>query len=302
MGSARPTGTVGVMKIEIEPGVRLFVDVVGAGLEPTPAAMVAKPTMLLLHGGPGFDHSGFRPFFDRFADTHQVVLYDHRGNGRSDGWDTPSDWNLDTWADDVVALSDALGIEHPIVLGQSFGGFVAQHYAARHPEHPSAVVLSSTAARVHGEESAARFRALGGPDAEASYRRVFLRGDAGAEAFLEYLMTAMPHYNSTASSTDPGRPIMNFDVLVDFTGWYPEMDLRPDVQRFAAPTLVLAGSEDPMTPPVCSDEIADLLAPGLGRLEVIDGAGHGTYHDRPEETEAILREFLALDEVVARMP
>ena len=103
-----------------------FVDVVGAGLDPTPAAMVAKPTLLLLHGGPGFDHSGFRPFFDRFADTHQVVLYDHRGNGRSDGWDNPSNWNLDRWADDVVALCEALGIERPVVLGQSFGGFVAQ--------------------------------------------------------------------------------------------------------------------------------------------------------------------------------
>ncbi|HPU38558.1 MAG TPA: alpha/beta hydrolase [Microthrixaceae bacterium] len=290
------------MRIEIEPGVRLFVDVVGAGLEPTPAAMVAKPTMLLLHGGPGFDHSGFRPFFDRFADTHQVVLYDHRGNGRSDGWDAPSDWNLDRWADDVVALCDALGIDRPIVLGQSFGGFVAQRYAARHPEHPSAVVLSSTGSRVHGEESAARFRALGGPEAEASYRRVFLRGDASSEAFLEYLMTAMPHYNSTASSNEPGQPIMNFDVMVDFTVWFPEMDLRPDVRAITAPTLVLAGSEDPMMPLSCAQEIADLLAPGLRHIEIVDGAGHGTYRDRPEATEAILRDFLASDEVMARVP
>ena len=289
------------MRIEIEPGVRLFVDVVGAGLDPTPAAMVAKPTLLLLHGGPGFDHSGFRPFFDRFADTHQVVLYDHRGNGRSDGWDNPSNWNLDRWADDVVALCEALGIERPVVLGQSFGGFVAQRYAARHPGHPSAIVLSSTAARVHAEESAARFRALGGPEAEASFRRVFLHGDGSAEAFLEYLMTAMPHYNSTASSTDPGRPIMNFDVLVDFTRWYPDMDLRPDVQRIEAPTLVIAGALDPMTPTVCSEEIAGLLPADAGRLAVLDGAGHGTYHDRPAETEEILREFLSSDDVIARL-
>ena len=54
--------------------------------------------------------------------------------------------------DDVVALCEALGIERPVVLGQSFGGFVAQRYAARHPGHPSAIVLSSTAARVHAEE------------------------------------------------------------------------------------------------------------------------------------------------------
>lgn len=289
------------MRIEIKSGVRLFVDVVGSGLSPTPEAMVEKPTLLLLHGGPGFDHSGFRPFFDRFADTHQVVLYDHRGNGRSDGWDDRSRWNLDTWADDVVALCAALGIERPIVLGQSFGGFVAQRYAARHPGHPAAVVLSSTAARVHGDESAARFGKLGGPNAEASYRRVFMHGDASADAFLEYLKTAMPHYSTTASTTDPGRPVMNFDVLVDFTTWFADMDLRTDVERIEAPTLVLAGSEDPMTPTACSEEITASLTDGIGRLVVLEGAGHGTYHDRPEETEVILRQFLAEDAVTSRL-
>lgn len=289
------------MRVDIGDGVRLFVDVVGSGLAPTEQAMVPKPTLLLLHGGPGFDHSGFRPFFDRFADTHQVVLYDHRGNGRSDGWDDPSRWNLDTWADDVVALCSALDIERPVVLGQSFGGFVAQHYAARHPDHAAAVVLSSTAARVHGEESAARFRALGGSAAEASYRRVFLDGDVSAEAFLEYLMTAMSLYNPTPSSSDPGRPIMSFDVLVDFTRTFTEMDLRGDLPRIVVPTLVVAGAEDPMTPVSCSEEIAAGLPDGVGRLEVLSGAGHGTYHDLPDETEALLREFLAGDAVAARL-
>jgi proline iminopeptidase len=61
-----------------------------------------------LHGGPGFDHSGFRPWFDRFADQVQVIYVDHRGNGRSGG--APETWTLDPWADDVRALSDALGL------------------------------------------------------------------------------------------------------------------------------------------------------------------------------------------------
>jgi pimeloyl-ACP methyl ester carboxylesterase len=78
------------------------------------------------------------------------------------------------------------------------------------------------------------------------------------------------------------------------------MDLRDDVASFAAPTLVLAGSEDPMTPPSCSEEIAELLPGDLGRLEIVEGAGHGTFRDRPEETEAILREFLASEAVAAR--
>ena len=52
-----------------------------------------------------------------------------------------------TWADDVVRLCDALDIEHPIVFGNSFGGFVAQRYLGRHPNHPAKVILSSTQAR-----------------------------------------------------------------------------------------------------------------------------------------------------------
>jgi pimeloyl-ACP methyl ester carboxylesterase len=61
------------MRVEIGGGVRLFVDVVGSSLEPTHDEMRPKPTLLLLHGGPGLDHSAFRPYFDRFADSHQVV-------------------------------------------------------------------------------------------------------------------------------------------------------------------------------------------------------------------------------------
>src|SRR5215207_11423334 len=157
------------MRVDIADGVRLFVDVVGSGLDPTPGAMVDKPVMVLLHGGPGFDHSSFRPYFDRFADTHQVVYVDQRGHGRSDQRDDPSGWDLDTWADDVVRLCDALGIERPVVLGLSFGGFVAIRYAARHPAHPSRVVLSSTLAHRDSELIEQRFLERGGPAAAASY-------------------------------------------------------------------------------------------------------------------------------------
>lgn len=289
------------MRVEVEPGVRLFVDVVGSGLRPDDREMVPKPTLLFLHGGPGSDHSSFRPYVDRFADSHQVLLVDHRGNGRSDGWGDPSGWNLDTWADDVVRLCDALDVVRPVVVGLSFGGFVAIRYGARNPEHAAGIVLASTKARSHTEESAARFRALGGAAAEASFRRVYQDRDLSTEAWLDYLRTNLRLYNPTPSPFGSARTIMNLELLVDFTGGeHVGMDLRDDVASFAAPTLVLAGSEDPMTPPCCSEEIAELLPGDLGRLEIVEGAGHGTFRDRPEETEAILREFLASEAVSAR--
>ncbi len=281
------------MRVDIGDEVRLFVDVVGASLDPTPSAMVDKPTLMLLHGGPGFDHSSFRPYFDRFADTHQVVYFDHRGQGRSDQRDDPSGWDLDTWADDVVRLADVLGIERPVVLGTSFGGFVAIRYAARHPEHPAKLVLSSTLAHRDYELIESRFEARGGAVAAASYRRLYVERDVSLESWLEYAEHNLPLYNHTPSELAPSRTRENFEVLAHFHTPFAEMDLRDDVRRIEAPTLVLAGRDDPITPHECSTEIIGLLSPGLGQLEIIEAAGHGTFRDQPDETERLLRSFLA---------
>ena len=72
------------MRIAVEPGVRLFVDIEGTGLVPDGPHMREKPTLVLLHGGPGYDHSGFKPLFSQLADIAQIVYVDHRGHGRSD--------------------------------------------------------------------------------------------------------------------------------------------------------------------------------------------------------------------------
>ncbi|MBL8335086.1 MAG: alpha/beta hydrolase, partial [Rubrivivax sp.] len=72
------------MRIEVQPGVRLFVDIDGSGLVPDGERMRERPTLILLHGGPGFDHSSFKPLFGRLTDVAQVVYVDHRGHGRSD--------------------------------------------------------------------------------------------------------------------------------------------------------------------------------------------------------------------------
>jgi proline iminopeptidase len=281
------------VRVEVEPGVRLFFDVAGSGLAATDEEMVEKPTLLLLHGGPGFDHSSFRPYFDRFADTHQVVHLDHRAQGRSDGGDDPAGWNLDTWADDVVRFCDAVGIEQPVVLGNSFGGFVAIHCAARHPGRVARLVLVSTQARRHLEISAARFEALGGAAARDAYVRVFADDDADTAAWIEYAQRCMPLYNVTPSPFGPRRARMSFDVLADFTRSFGTFDIRSDLPAVHCPTLVLVGEDDPMTPVEAAEEILGLLPEGVGRLERFAACGHGTFRDQPDATESVLRAFLA---------
>jgi len=95
------------VRIDIGDGVRLYVDVTGFGLVPVNGKMVKRPTLLLLHGGPGLDHATYKLGLHEMSDVAQVIVYDHRGHGRSDRR-SPEEWNLDTWADDVVRLCDAL--------------------------------------------------------------------------------------------------------------------------------------------------------------------------------------------------
>src|ERR1700690_3907851 len=129
------------------------------------------PTVLMLHGGPGADHSIFKPAYSQLADIAQVVYFDHRGDGRSDGRDDAVQWRLSQWGDDVKALCDALEIERPIVMGVSFGVYGAMSYALGHPEHPAKLILCSTAASPSKKEIQVKvFESLGGAEAGPAAR------------------------------------------------------------------------------------------------------------------------------------
>lgn len=272
-------------------GARLFFDTVGSQLAIDGARMAERPALLVLHGGPGFDHALMRPYFDRFADTHQVIYLDHRGNGRSGG--EPDSWRLDQWGDDIAAFCDALGVVKPAVYGLSFGGMAAMAYATRHPEHPGRLVLASTAARMDLPATYAAMQALGGERAEAIARRFW--SEPSAEAAKEYMAVCMPFYNPRPSLDPLGvqRAIMRTEVMFHFiVGEQRSMDMRSDLGRIACPTLVTAGGLDPITPVACSRAIAAALPDGLGELEVFEAAGHGVHRDEPERAEASLRRFL----------
>ena len=280
------------MQITIAPGVQLFVDTEGAGLVPDGAAMRAKPTLLLLHGGPGYDHSGFKPAFSQLADITQIVYVDHRGHGRSSRC-PPEQWTLDTWADDVVRLCDALGIAQPIVLGQSFGGFVAQRYIARHPGHAAKVILSSTSPHLGLARKLAMFEQLGGAAARAAAQDFWLAPDAATWA--TYNQVCMPLYN-TCPAADPqarGRTLFNEPILfASASGEQQTMNLLPGLAAAACPVLVMVGEQDPVCPLADALDIAAALPPRWMQLTRFADAGHGVWRDQPEAAFARLREFI----------
>ncbi len=269
----------------------LFFDVDGAKLRPDGATMREVPTVVLLHGGPGFDHSSFKPDFSRLANIAQVVYLDHRGNGRSDRGD-PASWNLPQWGDDVRAFCEALEIVRPIVLGLSFGGMVAMSYATRHPEHPAKLVLSSTAARTRDDRALAMFEQLGGAEVREAARRFF--ENPSPETGPEFQKKCMPMYNRTPQGPEVAkRTIMNFELIFEFFRHESRSyNFLPSLGRIKCPTLITAGKLDPITPLADSEDIAAAIAPGLARLEVFDNAGHGVHRDEPERFFKILNEFI----------
>jgi pimeloyl-ACP methyl ester carboxylesterase len=282
-------------------GVRLFFDTVGSQLEPRGPVMHERPTVLVLHGGPGADHSHYRPEWDALADVAQLVYLDHRGNGRSEGTD-PAQWNLAQWADDAHAFCSALGIVKPIVLGVSFGGMVALALATRHPDLASRLIVVSTAARggAHTERRVALFEQLGGPEAGALARRRLIGGDTSPEVLDAWLRVCVPLY--TQSPADPHalqRQVRNAECTRWFSradGEGNHFDLRAALRHITCPTLVLGGALDPMLPVENQREIAAGLPQHLVRYEEFAHAGHGVLPDAREPVLALLREFVLAEE------
>jgi pimeloyl-ACP methyl ester carboxylesterase len=271
---------------------RLFFDVVGESLNAATPDMAQRPTLILLHGGPGYDHSTLRPYFDRYSDTHQLIYLDHRGCGRSTG--EKETWCLDQWADDLALFCGTLGIDLPVVFGQSFGGMVAMHYAARHPTGVSKLILSSTAAQFRLDETLKMMSQLGGDHAAEVAHQFF--SNPSQDAYDAYGDVCLPLYsytNATVAGAFRDRAIERPEVALHFfADEMARMDMRTQIAEITCPTLVIGGTIDPVTPPICSEEISDAIGDNA-RLQMFEGCGHGPHRDDPEGAERVMRSFLA---------
>ncbi len=286
------------MRVALGDGCRLFVDVEGLGLVPDHNTMRERPVMLTLHGGPGFDHSSFKPAFGELNDVAQVVYYDHRGQGRSDRRGA-SEWNLAQWADDIVALCDVLGIIDPVVYGVSFGGMVALQYAVRHPQHPSKVILDSTTAVNDIEIMLPVFERLGGAEI-ANLAHDFWNGPT-PELMARYLNECMPLYNRMQrpdAKAAQARTLetANWELFDHWSnGEETKYDLTGELHRIERPVLVLAGEDDPVCPMVGSERIVDGIPNDLCTFQRFDDCGHGVWRDQPTAGFAAIRQFIAED-------
>jgi pimeloyl-ACP methyl ester carboxylesterase len=277
------------MQVEVN-GTQLWFDVDGPALIPDGPTMRERPTVVLLHGGPGgYDHSYFKPDFARLSRDAQVVYLDLRDHGRSARND-PADWTFEACADDVRAFCDVLGIAKPIVYGHSMGGFVAMLYGVRHPGHAGALVLQSTHARLDRERLVEGFHLVAGDEVAELARREYGGDPVNEEEWDRVFPAFGPH---VPDADQLARRVGDSALDEPGTKAFDRFDVVDQLARIECQTLVCVGELDAVTPVEASREIFKALAPGLGRLEVLEGAGHFPWLDVPEVYWPVIEDFVA---------
>ena len=279
-------------------GTRIYFDIEGAGLVPDGPRMREKPAAFAIHGGPGGEHGGFKPGYSPLAEDFQLVYFDHRGQGRSDRGD-PALYTLDENVEDMEALRRHLGLGPIVSVGTSYGGMVAMAHAARYPGAVSKLVLIVTAAHGGFVPRAEAYIAARGNDDQKRVCAKLWAGSFGSDAELrEYYAAMGPLYSRTfdaaATADARARAIHSPEPLnraFGPGGVLRRLDLRPELPRITAPTLVIAGAHDWICPPDFSREIAGLI-PGA-RLEVYADSSHSIRADEPARLMADIRAFAA---------
>lgn len=274
----------------------LWFDVSGPSVIPQGDTTLERPTLVAVHGGPGLDHINLKARLAPLTDHVQVVYYDQRGHGRSDH-STAESWNLRTWAGDLRRLCDALGLAKPVVLGTSFGGFVALTYAGMFPDHPGGIILANTTGgRLDHQSSIEIFRRLGGDEAGEVAQRTFTELTEESEA--EFNRVCLPLYSSTPgyaehSRQQRARSIETVDVnLHYFRHEAPHFDPWTLLSSITCPALILAGEDDPICPLPTVEDLARHLPAKTTRLVRLPQARHEIFRDRPDLVFPAIEEFI----------
>ena len=265
------------------------------------------PPVILLHGGPDFDHSYFLPEMDRLCDTFRLVYYDQRGRGRSADRVRPEDVTLASEGEDLERVRSQLRLGRVTLLGHSWGAVLALEYALRHPDRVSHLILMNPSPASHEDYTALREERLarlgadferlkaaaatpgyaeGDPDAVAAYYRIHFKLGLVRPEHLDQVISRL-EASFTPEGVLKARAVE--DRLMEETWRASGYDLLPRLASLRIPTLVLHGDHDLIPVPI-AEGIARAI-PGA-RFVLIEDCGHFSYLERPEEAFGEIRGFL----------
>jgi proline iminopeptidase len=279
-------------------GTELYFDIEGMGLVPDGEVMREKPVAFVIHGGPGGDHTGFKPAFTPLSAKMQLVYFDHRGQGRSAEGD-PKRYTLDENVEDMEGLRQHLGLGPIVSIGTSYGGMVAMAHAARYPASVSHLVLIVTAAH---SGFIGRAQAIVRERGTAEQQRLcglLWAGELNTVEQLRYYYEIMAplysyRYDPKIAAAVRGRGTNSpvpFNLAFAPGGFLRDYDLRPELAKIRAPTLILAGRHDWICAPEFSEEIHRLI-PG-SELRIFEHSSHSIRVDEPEAMIEAIAGFIS---------
>jgi len=239
--------------------------------------------VVAVHGGPGIDGAGLRHVLAPLVEQAELVVPDLRGHGRSD-LATSASWTLDDWADDLSAVIDELHLRRPVIVGVSFGGWVALRCAAKYPEQVGGLVIAATTARLPSvAEGAQRMAHLGGPASAAAWCAAHAGyGYEASEEFERHVLSLMTVQQPSAALREVrATQVKTPQVNEHFTPQFSRLDLTADAASVRCPVAVVVGERDPLTTPELARATAD-ACPGPVRLRLVPDAAHDLLVDAPE--------------------
>jgi len=262
--------------------------------------------VIVLHGGPDFDHTYLLPEMDRLSDSFRLIYYDQRGRGRSARNVRPEDVTIRSEIEDLESLREYFQLESAAILGHSWGGLLAMEYALHHPERVSHMILLNTAPASHDDfirlqqhrrkraaadieklnalSSDARYQA-GDPDAVAAYYRIHFRATLRQPEHLEKLINRL-RSSFTKEGILKAREIEK--RLMNETWLSNEYNLLPQLGQLTIPTLILHGEYDHI-PTECALHVAEAIH-GAG-FAMLNDCGHFSYLQRPDEVRKEIVDF-----------
>jgi proline iminopeptidase len=274
--------------------------------------------IIVLHGGPDFDHRYLAPDLDRWADGFHVIYYDQRGRGRSADGVQPADVTLASELGDLDAVRRHFGLESPVVLGHSWGTVLALEYALGHPAHVSRLILMNPAPASAGDFALLRTKYLEKLGAEAERQRkivasaAYQEGDPATVAAryrihfkpalkeardYETLMQRMEAAFISQGKEGIVKAQAVEDRLMQETWTREDYDLLPRLRDLRIPTLVIYGDHD-----FIPGDIAQHIAGAMpqARLVTLKDCGHFTHLECPGEVRREVDRFLKRAGTTAR--
>jgi 3-oxoadipate enol-lactonase len=218
----------------------------------------------------------------------RVVLVDNRDAGRSSK--ASHSYSIADMADDLVGLLDALGIQRTHLMGLSMGGMIAQEFALRYPDRLDRLVLAGTAA-APGRSAVDPIRIWNWVKANDATGKVF-----GGQQLASLFSTAFLRNHEAVQDTTALLGSNPYPMSPEAYGRQAEAYLQFDalsrLGAITAPTLVVVGEQDLLTPPWIAREVADAI-PGA-RFKVIrgDGSSHVVPIERPDDFNRLVSDFL----------